>query len=114
MCLDGTAEWYSGSLGAQYVQPLGSMIGSLNLTLISPMTIIYTGDLDQLMCKKAMSSLTSYRPARRKLDVDALRPKHYRRAKIASGAADVPLARGSHMSYYARGEVWGIQAVWEF
>ena len=32
----------------------------------------------------------------------------------ASGAADVPLARGSHFQYRTRGEVWGIQAAWEF
>jgi hypothetical protein len=33
---------------------------------------------------------------------------------FANGGADVPLARGSHMRYLSRGEVWGIQAAWEF
>jgi hypothetical protein len=31
-----------------------------------------------------------------------------------TGGADVPLARGSHMRYLSRGEVWGIKAAWEF
>ena len=33
---------------------------------------------------------------------------------VANGGADVPLARGSHMRYLNRGEVFGIQAAWEF
>ena len=34
--------------------------------------------------------------------------------KFATGAADVPLASGSHFQYRARRDVYGVQVVWEF
>jgi hypothetical protein len=32
----------------------------------------------------------------------------------ATGGSVVPLAQGSKIRYLGRGEVWGIQAAWEF
>jgi hypothetical protein len=32
----------------------------------------------------------------------------------ATGYFDIPLAGGSYGSYRSRGDVWGVQAAWEF
>jgi outer membrane receptor protein involved in Fe transport len=109
----GAAEW-SGSFGAQYMQPVGSMVWFTELDVNFTDDYFMTGDLDG----NDVQSGYEYVNLRTGLRGDNWMLMLYGRnigdELVASGAADVPLARGSHFQYRARGEVWGVQAAWEF
>jgi outer membrane receptor protein involved in Fe transport len=109
----GAAEW-SGSFGAQYMQPVGSMVWFTELDVNFTDDYFMTGDLDG----NDVQSGYEYVNLRSGLRGDNWMLMLYGRnigdELVASGAADVPLARGSHFQYRARGEVWGVQAAWEF
>jgi outer membrane receptor protein involved in Fe transport len=109
----GAAEW-SGSFGAQYMQPVGSMVWFTELDVNFTDDYYMTGDLDG----NDVQSGYEYVNLRSGLRGDNWMLMLYGRnigdELVASGAADVPLARGSHFQYRARGEVWGVQAAWEF
>ena len=109
----GTAE-YSGSLGAVYVQPLGSMVWFTEVDVNFTDDYIYTGDLDPVDFQEGVEQINLRTGLRGDNWMLMLYGRNITDESIRSGGADVPLARGSHMSYYTRGEVWGIQAAWNF
>ena len=109
----GAAE-YSGSFGAQYVQPLGSMMWFTELDVNFTDDYFMTGDLDGNDVQEGYEFVNIRTGLRGENWMLMLYGRNITDELIASGAADVPLARGSHFQYRARGEVWGIQAAWEF
>ena len=109
----GAAE-YSGSFGAQYVQPLGSMTWFTELDVNFIDDYFMTGDLDSNDVQEGYEFINIRTGLRGENWMLMLYGRNITDELTASGAADVPLARGSHFQYRARGEVWGIQAAWEF
>jgi outer membrane receptor protein involved in Fe transport len=109
----GAAEW-SGSFGAQYMQPVGSMVWFTELDVNFTDDYYMTGDLDGNDVQSGYEFVNLRTGLRGENWMLMLYGRNITDELIASGAADVPLARGSHFQYRARGEVWGIQAAWEF
>jgi iron complex outermembrane receptor protein len=109
----GTAEW-SGSFGAQYMQPLGSMMWFTEVDVQFTDDFIYTGDLDPIDYQEGQERINLRTGLRGDSWMLMLYGRNITDENFATGGADVPLARGSHMRYLSRGEVWGIQAAWEF
>ena len=109
----GAAEW-SGSFGAQYMQPVGSMMWFTELDVNFTDDYYMTCDLDGNDVQEGYEFINLRTGLRGENWMLMLYGRNITDELIASGAADVPLARGSHFQYRARGEVWGIQAVWEF
>ena len=105
----GAAEWLP--FGAQYMQPLGSMMWFKLDELHDD--YFMTGDLDSNDVESGRELIN----LRTGLRGENWMPMLYGRNitdELYATAPDVPLARGSHFQYRARGEVWGIQAAWEF
>jgi len=73
-----------------------------------------TGDLDPVDIQKGFEKVNLRTGLRTDSWMIMLYGRNIGDELTASGAADVPLASGSHFQYRARGEVWGIQAAWEF
>lgn len=109
----GTAEW-SGSFGAQYMQPIGSMMWFTEVDVQFTDDFIYTGDLDEIDYQEGLERINLRTGLRGDNWMLMLYGRNITDENFATGGADVPLARGSHMRYLSRGEVWGIQAAWEF
>jgi len=109
----GTAEW-SGSFGAQFMQPVGSMMWFTELDVQFTDDFIYTGDLDPIDYQAGQERINLRTGLRGENWMLMLYGRNITDENFATGGADVPLARGSHMRYLSRGEVWGIQAAWEF
>ena len=104
----------SGSFGAEFVQPLGSVEWFTQLDVNFTDEYYMTGDLDGIDIQKGFEKVN----LRTGLRGDGWMLMAYGRnigdELTASGAADVPLAAGSHFQYRARGEVYGIQVALEF
>lgn len=109
----GTAEW-SGSFGAQFMQPLGSMMWFTELDVQFTDDFLYTGDLDEIDHQEGLERINLRTGLRGENWMLMLYGRNITDENYTTGGADVPLARGSHMRYLSRGEVWGIQAAWEF
>ena len=109
----GEAEW-SGSFGAQFMQPVGSMMWFTELDVNFIDDYYMTGDLDANDVQTGYEFINLRTGLRGENWMLMLYGRNITDELTASGAADVPLARGSHFQYRARGEVWGIQAAWEF
>ena len=109
----GGAEW-SGSFGAQFVQPLGSMNWFTELDVNFIDDYLLTGDLDPIDAQSGFETVNLRTGLRGENWTVMLYGRNITDENFATGGADVPLARGSHMRYLARGEVFGIQAAWEF
>ena len=109
----GTAEW-SGSFGAQFMQPLGSMMWFTEVDVQFTDDFLYNGDLDPIAYQDGQESINLRTGLRGESWMLMLYGRNITDENFATGGADVPLARGSHMRYLSRGEVWGIQAAWEF
>ena len=109
----GTAEW-SGSFGAQFMQPLGSMMWFTELDVQFTDDFLYNGDLDPIAYQEAAERINLRTGLRGESWMLMLYGRNITDENFTNGGADVPLARGSHMRYLSRGEVWGIQAAWEF
>jgi outer membrane receptor protein involved in Fe transport len=109
----GTAK-YSGSFGAEYNQPVGSMIWFTQLDVNFFDDYIYTGDLDEIDFQEGTELINIRTGLRGENWMLMLYGRNVTDESVANGGADVPLARGSHMRYLNRGEVFGIQAAWEF
>lgn len=107
-------DGYSGSFGAQYVQPLGSMNWFTEIDVNFIDDYLMTGDLDPLDMQEGFETINLRTGLRGENWMLMLYGRNITDENFATGAADVPLARGSHMRYLARGEVFGIQAAWEF
>ena len=109
---------YSGSFGAQFVQPLGSMnwFTRVGRELYS-MTIILTGDLDpRSMRNRAFETDQYYGLVFAEKTGRSCFMAETSRTRISRhGGADVPLAQEARICAISiRGEVFGIQAAWEF
>ena len=109
----GAAEW-SGSFGAQYIQPVGSMVWFTELDVNFTDDYFMTGDLDSNDVQEGYEFVNLRTGLRGDNWMLMVYGRNITDELVASGAADVPLARGSHFQYRARGQVWGIQAAWEF
>ena len=109
----GTAK-YSGSFGAEYNQPVGSMIWFTQLDVNFFDDYIFTGDLDEIDFQEGTELINIRTGLRGENWMLMLYGRNVTDESVANGGADVPLARGSHMRYLNRGEVFGIQAAWEF
>ena len=109
----GAAEW-SGSFGAQYMQPVGSMVWFTELDVNFTDDYFMTGDLDSNDVQEGYEFVNLRTGLRGDNWMLMVYGRNITDELVASGAADVPLARGSHFQYRARGQVWGIQAAWEF
>ena len=109
----GTAKW-SGSFGAQFIQPIGSMAWFTELDVNFTDDYLMTGDLDEIDKQDGFETINLRTGLRGDNWMLMLYGRNITDENFATGAADVPLARGSHMRYLARGEVFGIQAAWEF
>lgn len=109
----GTAK-YSGSFGAQYAQPIGSMIWFTQVDVNFFDDYIYTGDLDVIDTQEGAELINFRTGLMGENWTLMLYGRNITDESIANGGADVTLSRGSHMRYLGRGEVFGIQAVWEF
>ena len=109
----GSAE-YSGSFGAEFVQPIGAMAWFTQLDVNFTDDYFMTGDLDPIDVQAGFEAVN----IRTGLRGDSWMLMFYGRnignEVYATGAFDIPLASGSHGRYQARGEVWGVQAAWEF
>ena len=109
----GSAE-YSGSFGAEFVQPIGAMAWFTQLDVNFTDDYFMTGDLDPIDVQAGFETVN----IRTGLRGDSWMLMFYGRnigdEIFATGAFDIPLASGSHGQYQARGEVWGVQAAWEF
>lgn len=105
---------YSGSFGAQYTQPIGSMIWFTQVDVNFFDDYLYTGDLDEIDFQDGRELINLRTGLMGDNWTLMLYGRNITDESVAGGGADVPLARGSHMRYYSRGEVFGIQAVWEF
>ena len=109
----GSAE-YSGSFGAEFVQPIGAMAWFTQLDVNFTDDYFMTGDLDPIDVQAGFETVN----IRTGLRGDSWMLMFYGRnigdERFATGAFDIPLASGSHGQYQARGEVWGVQAAWEF
>ena len=109
----GSAE-YSGSFGAEFVQPIGAMAWFTQLDVNFTDDYFMTGDLDPIDVQAGFETVN----IRTGLRGDSWMLMFYGRnigdERFATGAFDIPLASGSHGRYQARGEVWGVQAAWEF
>jgi len=104
----------SGSFGAEFVQPIGSMMWFTQLDVNFVDDYFMTGDLDPVDIQKGFEKVNLRTGLRTDSWMIMLYGRNIGDELTASGAADVPLASGSHFQYRARGEVWGIQAAWEF
>ena len=108
------APEYSGSFGAQYIQPVGSLVWFTQLDVNFTDDYYMTGDLDPVDIQEGYELIN----LRTGLMGDNWTLMLYGRnigdEKFATGAADVPLASGSHFQYRARRDVYGVQVVWEF
>ena len=109
----GAAE-FSGSFGAQFIQPVGSLVWFTQLDVNFTDDYYMTGDLDPVDIQEGFETVN----LRTGLMGDNWTLMLYGRnigdEKFATGAADVPLASRSHFQYRARRDVYGIQVVWEF
>ena len=109
----GAAEW-SGSFGAQFMQPVGAMIWFTELDVQFTDDVLYTGTLDPIDSQEGLERINLRTGLRGENWMLMLYGRNITDESYATGGAVVPLARGSHMRYLSRGEVWGIQAAWEF
>ena len=109
----GSAK-YSGSFGAQYVQPLGSVVWFTQIDVNFFDDYYYTGDLDEIDFQEGAELINLRTGLMGENWTLMLYGRNITDESIANGGADVPLARGSHMRYLGRGEVFGVQAIWEF
>jgi outer membrane receptor protein involved in Fe transport len=109
----GTAKW-SGSFGAQFVQPIGAMAWFTELDVQFVDDYLMTGDLDPIDSQEAVERINLRTGLQGENWMVMLYGRNITNENLATGGADVPLARGSHMRYLARGEVFGIQVAWEF
>ena len=75
---------------------------------------IFTGDLDEIDFQEGTELINIRTGLRGENWMLMLYGRNVTDESVANGGADVPLARGSHMRYLNRGEVFGIQAAWEF
>ncbi len=104
----------SGSFGAEFVQPLGSVEWFTQLDVNFTDEYYMTGDLDSVDIQKGFEKVN----LRTGLRGDGWMLMAYGRnigdELTATGAADIPLAIGSHFQYRDRGEVYGIQVALEF
>ena len=91
----GAAE-YSGSFGAQYVQPLGSMMWFTELDVNFIDDYFMTGDLDSNDVQEGYEFVNIRTGLRGENWMLMLYGRNITDELTASGAADVPLARGSH------------------
>ncbi len=108
------APEFSGSFGAQYIQPVGSLVWFTQLDVNFTDDYYMTGDLDPVDIQQGYELIN----LRTGLMGDNWTLMLYGRnigdENFATGAADVPLASGSHFQYRARRDVYGVQVVWEF
>ena len=109
----GAAEW-SGSFGAQYMQPVGSMMWFTELDVQFTDDFLFTGDLDKARVQDGFELVNLRTGLRGENWMLMLYGRNITDESYASGGAVVPLAQGSFFRYLSRGEVWGIQAAWEF
>ena len=109
----GAAEW-SGSFGAQFMQPVGSMMWFTELDVQFTDDYLLTGTLDEIDSQVGLETINLRTGLRGENWMLMLYGRNITDESYATGGAVVPLARGSHMRYLGRGEVWGVQAAWEF
>jgi len=108
------APEFSGSFGAQFNQPIGSLMWFTQLDVNFTDDYYMTGDLDPVDIQKGFELINIRTGLRGDNWTLMLYGRNIGDEKYATGAADVPLASGSHFQYRARRDVYGIQAVWEF
>ena len=94
----GTAK-YSGSFGAEYNQPIGSMIWFTQLDVNFFDDYIFTGDLDEIDFQEGTELINIRTGLRGENWMLMLYGRNVTDESVANGGADVPLARGSHMRY---------------
>ena len=109
----GSAEW-SGSFGAQYMQPVGSMMWLTELDVQFTDDFLFTGDLDRAQYQDGFELVNLRTGLRGENWMLMLYGRNITDENYATGGSVVPLAQGSKIRYLGRGEVWGIQASWEF
>lgn len=109
----GSAE-YTGSFGAEFVQPIGAMAWFTQLDVNFTDDYFMTGDLDPIDIQAGYELVNFRTGLRGESWMLMLYGRNIGDESFATGAFDIPLAGGSHGQYRARGEVWGVQAAWEF
>jgi outer membrane receptor protein involved in Fe transport len=106
---------YSGSLGLEYVQPLsGGMAWFTQMDVNFTDSYYMTGDLDPVDVQSGFEKINLRSGVRGDNWMVMLYGRNVTDELTAAGAADVPLALGSHFQYRSIGAVWGVQGVWEF
>ena len=96
------------------MQPVGSMMWFTELDVQFTDDFLYTGDLDEIDHQEGLERINLRTGLRGENWMLMLYGRNITDENFTTGGADVPLAQGSHMRYLSRGEVWGIQAAWEF
>ena len=109
----GAAEW-SGSFGAQFMQPVGSMMWFTELDLQFTDDYLFNRDLDPARVQEGFELVNLRTGLRGENWMLMLYGRNITDENYAQGGAVVPLAQGSFFNYLSRGEVWGIQAAYEF
>lgn len=106
---------FSGSATAEYAVPLAD-----NRTWFTQLDVNFTddffmtGDLDPIDEQSGFQKVNFRTGIRADNWMVMAFGRNITDKLTASGAADVPLALGSHFQYRARGEVWGLQVSYEF
>jgi iron complex outermembrane receptor protein len=108
------APEFTGSFGAEFYQPVGSLMWFTQLDVNFTDDYYMTGDLDPVDVQEGFETVNLRTGLRGDNWTLMLYGRNIGDEKYATGAADVPLASGSHFQYRARRDVYGIQAVWEF
>jgi iron complex outermembrane receptor protein len=106
---------YSGSITADYEHPLSNgMMWFTSADFYFSDNWFLAGDLDPLDQQEAFQR-TNIRTGIRAEDWDLmLYGRNITDETVAVGAADVPLAGGSHFKYLSPGEVWGAKFSYRF
>lgn len=106
---------YSGSLGLVYEQPLSGGMAWFTQAEVNFTDGFYmTGDLDPVDFQPGFEKINLRTGVRADNWMVMVYGRNITDELTAAGAADVPLASGSHFQYRSIGAVWGVQGVWNF
>lgn len=105
---------YSGSFGLEFVQPIGSMAWFTQVDYNFTDDFPTTGDRDPRTVEAGFEKINLRTGLRGDNWMVMLYGRNITDELTSSGYFAIPLATGSIGSYRSRGEVWGIQAAFEF
>ena len=105
---------YSGSVGLEFVQPIGAM------AWFTQLDFNFTDDFETMGSRNPIGREPGFEKINLRTGLRGdnwmlmLYGRNITDELTATGYFDIPLAGGSYGSYRSRGDVWGVQAAWEF